>query len=428
MMSQDPATPLPEKLDQLLLTRSWARIDPPPSTPIETLLPHPVQEKRRERLGTLIQKYKTLPPYALLGLEGVGVPFIGLREYMNIRALFTGNTRTLEDKNLQAYKAFLLFGHAQRVQSFYQKWQGEVAAPTLQKLLEEIVFPGADKWPAIDFRAWGDAFHMHGVKRTRGLFLTASPHIKPQRDGNSISLLKTSFINSARTTGKDLPDQTVEKITSLALRWGMNNIEYKRALRIYATRVEPANHQHILPEFSIPGERFGMPGTKFHALDRNDPVKLFIGNYTGCCEKICEANDNIEETIEHSYMHTGSTFYVVSGDNGIIAHSWAWRGKNNELCLDGFEAREESAFTPDNMVALLAALSEEMAKEEFAEFDLGELYIGKCNKYLEPKRLSTYDPVPVGDIKPKELAAHGMNKIKPDHYLSAVMNNFVLAL
>ena len=189
--------------------------------------------------------------------------------------------------------------------------------------MKAVHFPPTDTWNRVDFIAWGDLFHEYGVRTVTGLFRRHGADIAPYRDRAGLSLLRTKFNAHALKYKDYIPPTIQQDIDRLAIQTGMNPNEYTRALRIYTSRND-SGERHILPEMYIRGERFGLPGTAFYALDRNDPVKMFIGHFTGCCEKISDQKLNIENTIEHSYLTPRSTFYVVASGEGIIAHSWAW--------------------------------------------------------------------------------------------------------
>ncbi len=214
--------------------------------------------------------------------------------------------------------------------------------------------------------------------------------------------------------------ETLQQIADLSVKWNLNVNEYKRALDMYTQRMDPPNERHALPEFYIRGERFGLPGTAFYAVDRDDPVKMFIGNYTGCCERIVDQKNNIEGTIQHSYLRTGSTFYIVSDGTNILAHSWAWLGKDRALCLDGFESKKDSGFTADVMKNLLNQIATDILTPEYAEFGLEGLFIGQCARHLEPGR-ADYAEVDAEDLKPRSLAEIGMNKVSRNDKMSWVI-------
>ena len=400
------------------LLGAHAAPDPAPDTPVN-LLVYPSEQRRK--LGALCERYKIIPPYVLVGLENGDVPFIRMRSYMEIRAMFRDCAASLADRNMLAYKAFLLFGHAQRLQAFERNWGQSVKAGNLRQLINAIYFPEQQDWGRIDFRSWGDAFHQYGIHRTRISFRRGAAQMSPVRDKDgSVSLIRTKFALAARPFKSCMGQETLQQITDLSVKWNLNVNEYKRALDMYTQRMDPPNERHALPEFYIRGERFGLPGTAFYAVDRDDPVKMFIGNYTGCCERIVDQKNNIEGTIQHSYLRTGSTFYIVSDGTNILAHSWAWLGKDRALCLDGFESKKDSGFTADVMKNLLNQIATDILTPEYAEFGLEGLFIGQCARHLEPGR-ADYAEVDAEDLKPRSLAEIGMNKVSRNDKMSWVI-------
>ncbi len=127
------------------LLGAHAAPDPAPDTPVN-LLVYPSEQRRK--LGALCERYKIIPPYVLVGLENGDVPFIRMRSYMEIRAMFRDCAASLADRNMLAYKAFLLFGHAQRLEAFERNW-GQDRFPKLGRCIPSIWHsPHAHFFPA----------------------------------------------------------------------------------------------------------------------------------------------------------------------------------------------------------------------------------------------------------------------------------------
>lgn len=75
---------------------------------------------------------------------------------------------------------------------------------------------------------------------------------------------------------------------------------------------------------------------KFYKMDHDDIRGPFLGCYTDCCQHFHNAGRSCAKA---GWRNPSSGFYVIEKDGEIIVQSWAWRGKNGELCFDSIEAK-----------------------------------------------------------------------------------------
>ena len=139
----------------------------------------------------------------------------------------------------------------------------------------------------------------------------------------------------------------------------------------------------FIPPLEIDGKRFGLPGYQFHLLDDDDFRAFFPGRFTNCCERLFR---HCQNSVIHSYKTRESGFFVITDpQDTIIAHSWAWRSRDNVLMLDGFEARETDKRINDGVIRnLLHAISRELSLEEYADYNIPALALGMSGKSLKP--------------------------------------------
>lgn len=73
-------------------------------------------------------------------------------------------------------------------------------------------------------------------------------------------------------------------------------------------------------------------------LDKKDPINLYIGEYTSCCQKLGGFGDSV---CREGWNDTESVNYVFrSSTSGVIvAHMWVWRDINNNLVIDSIEGK-----------------------------------------------------------------------------------------
>ena len=99
-----------------------------------------------------------------------------------------------------------------------------------------------------------------------------------------------------------------------------------------------------IPDITIEGERFGLPGATFHRLASDDIRGLFLGELTDCCQSIGGAG---ADCADYGFTSENSGFYVVENAKGrVIAQTWAWRGKRGELVFDSLETLGQNVRPP----------------------------------------------------------------------------------
>lgn len=73
-------------------------------------------------------------------------------------------------------------------------------------------------------------------------------------------------------------------------------------------------------------------------LDKKDPINLYIGEYTSCCQKLGGFGNSV---CQEGWNDTESVNYVFrsSTSGAIVAHMWVWRDINNNLVIDSIEGK-----------------------------------------------------------------------------------------
>ncbi len=84
----------------------------------------------------------------------------------------------------------------------------------------------------------------------------------------------------------------------------------------------------------LPGIELREGSYVFRKLDDHDKTGPFLGLATDCCQHLHNAGSSCAKA---GWKHPESGFYVVEKDGDIVAQSWAWRGKDGELCFDSIE-------------------------------------------------------------------------------------------
>ena len=115
-----------------------------------------------------------------------------------------------------------------------------------------------------------------------------------------------------------------------------------------------------IPDIVIEGEKFDMPGAKFHRLAADDIRGLFLGEMTDCCQSISSVG---HECAAHGFTSEDSGFYVVQNAKGrVVGQTWAWRGEKGELVFDSLETLGENV-KPEQWYKLTRAFRKALGKK-----------------------------------------------------------------
>ena len=73
-------------------------------------------------------------------------------------------------------------------------------------------------------------------------------------------------------------------------------------------------------------------------LDKKDPINLYIGEHTSCCQKLGGFGDSV---CQEGWNDSESVNYIFRSSTGgaIVAHMWVWRDINNNLVIDSIEGK-----------------------------------------------------------------------------------------
>ncbi|MFA5593125.1 MAG: hypothetical protein WC989_07410 [Micavibrio sp.] len=320
-------------------------------------------------------------PEWLIGLENVNVRLLKLRPYLEIREFFGKEIGNLRQRNEQSYKAAVLFQSPDRALRMLNNW-GAAGSTPLHDILKHIEitnYTADTDWPS-----WGDALLKYGPEMYYPVHFANRIKAPSLNEMGLISLRKT-YNDIWRDVFSGRNGNTGQ-ISELGYMYKIKQKALKKAFNLWGKApVSPKLHEAV-PPLEMDCARIGLSGYKLQKLDYNDPRILFLGYYTGCCEKI---GDHFEETIEHALTTRASGFYVLTKDGEIAAHSWAWRGENKELVIDGWESNDGNINTN-----LLRRLVNEMAymidTPAFDNFRISDILIGISGKDFHPQ--ASFDP------------------------------------
>tara|TARA_R110002124_G_scaffold64985_2_gene177233 strand:- start:36967 stop:39855 length:2889 start_codon:yes stop_codon:yes gene_type:complete len=276
-------------------------------------------------------------------------------------------------KEITAYQISTLFQTKDRILNYLEKW-GKTGH-TLHDISQMISVPKQGQFNA---KSWGDAVLKHGP-RMANLIRFADRLAEPLKNNAGTTW---SYKNTLDAIGGDLYSRAKEhtKLAELCANILYSEADFEKALEFWALYQEQykgsdyQKTQHSIPSIEIDGGEFEKPDYIFRKLDDGDVRGLLLGAFTECCQHV--ANPHGHSCAEHGFMNETSGFYVIENKqtSAIIAQSWAWRGKENELTLDSLEF-VNGTFNANNWQKLCSVFAQEIAKRDELR-DIPAIHIG----------------------------------------------------
>lgn len=247
--------------------------------------------------------------------------------FASVRKILNNEGYEAASGNLYAYNTTALFGTKQRIMEYFERWADMNNSQAMHDIIQHIKIPeGVTKK---SLQNWADACIKQGPEMAKLVkFADKLPSPEKSNDGKTWSLSKTraKVAEFAYANGKMNP-----ALAALCLEHAVeeHNFEAARMLLKMAPAVKN------IPDITIKGEKFGMPGAYFHKLSSDDIRGPFLGEIVDCCQSI---GGHGNECAQHGVLSPDSGFYVVENAKGqIIGETWAWRGTKGEMCFDSLE-------------------------------------------------------------------------------------------
>jgi hypothetical protein len=250
-----------------------------------------------------------------------------------------------------AYTTSAVFGTAQRVLEYMDKWIAIDSSQPLHNLISRMNLPAN---PPQSLTAWADAIIKCGPDMAALLkFCDKVP--EPEKNGDGTwSLNKTRAAVALFAYDRGSENTALSKVF---FEYNMTEEEYNKALDL-APVTAP---EKTIPDITIEGEKFGLPGAVFHRLPVNDPYGLLLGEIVDCCQSIGGVG---EKCAVHGHTRADSGFYVVrDADSSIIGETWAWTGKKGTLCFDSLETLG-ARITDTQWISLIKAFGDELTQKK----------------------------------------------------------------
>jgi ankyrin repeat protein len=248
-----------------------------------------------------------------------------------------------------AYHAAAFFETEARVLTYLERW-GVAGKQPLHDLIHAIKISDQG---SCNLQDWRSAVMACGPVMARLIeFADKIPSPLRSDDGKAWSPLKTR-VEIAKSTFNRAADHP--ELAALCFDYLVKEGTFEKALGI-VQRTGPQVKN--IPDLSIDGTKFDLPGGKFYRLPANDIRGLFLGKLTDCCQSV---DGHGHDCAVHGYTKEDGGFYVVENARGqIVAQTWAWRGERNEMCWDTLEVLGENV-KPQQWEKLLKAAANDLA-------------------------------------------------------------------
>lgn len=230
-----------------------------------------------------------------------------------------------------AYGLALLFRTEDRIARYLQKWGG-TERRSLHKLVAgaQRAFPHGGTFKDIDAKKWGDAVLKYGPEMM-GLLRYADKIPAPGATLQETRRMAAAHIFKG---GAAYPE-----LAAFCLQIERNQDSFDRAVKLIEKQKANPVVKNI-PDITIAGEEFGMPGARFRRLADDDFRGLYLGKLVDCCQHIDHSSG--ARCAEHGFLSPEGGFYVVeTADGEIIGQCWAWRGTKGEMVMDSLETKGE---------------------------------------------------------------------------------------
>ena len=127
---------------------------------------------------------------------------------------------------------------------------------------------------------------------------------------------------------------------------------------------------------SLPAVTVKKGNYTFEKMDDFDKRGPFLGLYTDCCQHLENAGSSCAIA---GWTDSESGFYIIKKGNEIVAQSWAWRGKEGELCFDSIEGLGSVN------IEAIALLYKKAARKLLGKLGVTKVTVGDTSYGLTPK-------------------------------------------
>ena len=156
------------------------------------------------------------------------------------------------------------------------------------------------------------------------------PYVKKKYERGELSLENyMQILNDRKYENVKLGN---ERFADVATRAGLGKEKFEHVQEIWEKTKK--REGTTIPQVNANNKKY-----KGRILRADEPLNLFVGNVTTCCQK---SGDVGEGSMQHGSTERNGAIFVIeeTGTNAVVGQSWVWRN-NGRICFDNIEINDD---------------------------------------------------------------------------------------
>ena len=156
------------------------------------------------------------------------------------------------------------------------------------------------------------------------------PYVKKKYERGELSLENyMQILNDRKYVNVKLGN---ERFADVAARAGLGKEKFEHVQEIWEKTKK--REGTTIPQVNANNKKY-----KGRILRADEPLNLFVGNVTTCCQK---SGDVGEGSMQHGSTERNGAIFVIeeTGTNAVVGQSWVWRN-NGRICFDNIEINND---------------------------------------------------------------------------------------
>jgi hypothetical protein len=236
---------------------------------------------------------------------------------------------------INAYKLSVLFSSVEEIDVYLRKYLSDWGPDSRQPIHDACLFefPDEGEW---NVKKWNALVLNYGPQAFR--FLSRADKLEHYIGSNTFpGTLQELEVLVQRLSFKRSDEN--KPLATLAVRYGLDERKFNGLLDFAKKKGKTTDY---LPAVLIDGNDLGHPDYYCTKLEPNDPIGYFLGDLTHCCQTVTKIGSacayyGMSSIYSGFYVWKRKTDGQITGEDPIVAQSWAWIGQDNMLVLDSYE-------------------------------------------------------------------------------------------
>jgi len=162
-----------------------------------------------------------------------------------------------------------------------------------------------------------------------------------------------------------------EELAIHLFKLGVTN--FQEYLEVWNDHISNQEFDDIIPDVTVTEN-----GYTFRKVSKKDPLCLFLGNYTKCCQTL---NSAARSCVLYGLENENSGFYAIEKDGEILFQSWVWV-QDNVLVFDSIEGSMRDL--NDDVIKLIQKSFDKILEESnIIEIRIGDTDFGITEEIIE---------------------------------------------